>query len=318
MSKNTWLRHALTYGSFPVIFGGSIAAGLYGFDLGVSRPLLVSAVVFVAALCIILLERVHPHEPRWNRSHGDVRTDFLHGLITMIALPELLRAALFGALFAGSSWLTSQLGFDLWPTTWPLLAQAALAMILTEFPYYFWHRIQHENAYLWRLHAVHHGAPRLYWLNAARFHPLDAVGGYLFQMPVLILLGAPDSVLGMFLIFTGVHGLMQHANIQMRLGPLNWIFSMAELHRWHHSRTLEEANSNYGGNIILYDLIFGTRFLPADREPPREIGISDMPTFPSGYLDHLASPFRWAAVQAEYGVSDTRGPDTSSDVRPAR
>ena len=74
---------------------------------------------------------------------------------------------------------------------------------------------------------------------------------------------------------------------------------MAEPHRWHHSRTLGEANSNYGSNLIVWDLVFGSFFLPADRNAPREIGIADLPRFPTGYLAHLATPFRWAAVRRE-------------------
>ena len=33
--------------------------------------------------------------------------------------------------------------------------------------------MMHEVPWLWRFHATHHSAPRLYWLNAGRFHPLD-------------------------------------------------------------------------------------------------------------------------------------------------
>ena len=29
---------------------------------------------------------------------------------------------------------------------------------------------------MWRVHAAHHSAPRLYWLNATRFHPFDLFG----------------------------------------------------------------------------------------------------------------------------------------------
>jgi sterol desaturase/sphingolipid hydroxylase (fatty acid hydroxylase superfamily) len=115
----------------------------------------------------------------------------------------------------------------------------------------------------------------------------------------LVALGCPEEVFFLFALFDAVFGMLQHANIDFRLGPLNWIFSMAEPHRWHHSRTLVEANSNYGSNLILWDHVFGTFFMPTEREPPREIGIADMPHFPAGYLAHLAAPFRWAALRRE-------------------
>jgi len=65
------------------------------------------------------------------------------------------------------------------------------------------------------------------------------------------------------------------------------------------SRTVSEANRNYGANLIVWDALFGTRFLPGDRLPPTEIGIADMPRFPGGWLAQLASPFRWRAVRQE-------------------
>jgi sterol desaturase/sphingolipid hydroxylase (fatty acid hydroxylase superfamily) len=74
---------------------------------------------------------------------------------------------------------------------------------------------------------------------------------------------------------------------------------MAELHRWHHSKNVAEANRNYGGNLILWDVLFGTRFLPPDREPPADVGIGDMPAFPHGLLAQLAVPFRWQQVRRE-------------------
>jgi len=76
---------------------------------------------------------------------------------------------------------------------------------------------------------------------------------------------------------------------------------MTELHRWHHSRSIEEANHNYGGNLILWDVLFGTRFLPRDREPPAEIGIGDLPAFPMGFWANLAAPLRWGRVERESG-----------------
>ena len=83
----------------------------------------------------------------------------------------------------------------------------------------------------------------------------------------------------------------------IRIGPLNWIFSMAELHRWHHSKTVREANSNYGQNLIIWDVVFGTRYLPADREPPKEIGLADLPAYPMGWLAQQLAPFRWSAIR---------------------
>ena len=122
----------------------------------------------------------------------------------------------------------------------------------------------------------------------------------------LVLLGCGEAVIALFLLVGAVHGIFQHANLRLRLGPLNWIFSMAELHRWHHSRRLEEANTNYGQNLIVWDVVFGTRYLPPDREPPVDVGLADMPDFPQTFFAQLASPFRWSRLKRQAAAARGR------------
>jgi sterol desaturase/sphingolipid hydroxylase (fatty acid hydroxylase superfamily) len=252
-----------------------------------------------SALAIIVLEHLLPHRPDWNRSHGDLRTDAIHAVVTGVTTTQLARPFVQLVAAGVAAWLAGLVGFGLWPTAWPLVAQLALGLVIIEFPQYWFHRWQHEHEALWRFHAVHHAAPRLYWLNAARFHPCDVLPLYVVGYLPLVALGCPAEVFFLVAMFDAVFGMLQHANIDAQLGPLNWIFSMAEPHRWHHSRTLTEASSNYGSNLIVWDLVFGTFFLPAGRNAPREIGIADLPRFPTGYLAHLATPFRWSTVRRE-------------------
>jgi len=256
----------------------------------------------VAFAVVAVLEHVHPLHASWNRPRRDIRVDATHSLVigalTAIVTPLLLTG---GVLVAG--WLSSRIGFGLWPTGWPLLAQAVLALVVGELPGYWFHRWEHEWEGLWRLHAVHHSAPRLYWLNAGRFHPLDTLLTFVPSYGLLVVLGAPVEALALFTLVTAVHGIFQHANLQLRLGPLNHFFSMAELHRWHHSKTVDEANHNYGQTVILWDTLFGTRFLPKDREPPEAIGIPGLPAFPMTWWAQILSPFTWARIRRESAIA---------------
>ncbi|MEM9174417.1 MAG: sterol desaturase family protein, partial [Myxococcota bacterium] len=174
-----------------------------------------------------------------------------------------------------------------------------LALVFGEFFMYWVHRLTHEIDGLWRFHALHHSAPRLYFLNAVRFHPVDLALSNFAPMIPLLVVGADARVIALFGLFSAVHGLFQHANLVIRIGPLNWFFSMAELHRWHHSQDLEESNTNFGQNLIVWDIVFGTRFLPPDRQPPAAIGLAGLPAFPMDYWGQLVSPFRWGRIRRE-------------------
>jgi sterol desaturase/sphingolipid hydroxylase (fatty acid hydroxylase superfamily) len=282
---------------FPVILGGAIALALALLPhLGAVGSLVVAETV--ALVSVAVAEHLLPFRADWNRSHEDVGTDILHALVSGIGTTQLVRPLVSVAAVAAASAVQPS-GIGWWPASLPLVAQLALALVLVEFLQYWLHRWQHEVDWLWRFHATHHSAPRLYWLNAARFHPIDIAMLYALGYVPLVFLGCPAEVIMLFALFDAVLGGLQHSNIDVRLGWLNRVFSMAEPHRWHHSRVLNEANNNYGSNLIIWDLVFGTFFLPQDRQRPESIGIGDMPRFPQRYLAQLASPFRWQRVKAE-------------------
>jgi sterol desaturase/sphingolipid hydroxylase (fatty acid hydroxylase superfamily) len=283
---------------FPLLLAAAVGGAAWALGRGVPIERVLGVASLASIVAVALLERLLPYRRDWNRRQGDLLTDAIY-LPTSVGLNGAVEPVARLAGVAVGSWLSAVLGVGLWPTAWPLLAQFALACVVAEAFDYWAHRVMHESALLWRFHATHHSAPRLYWLNAARFHPVDLGLLNVVSYVPLALLGCPESTIMLFALFDAVFGMLQHSNIDVRLGPLNRVFSMAEPHRWHHSLVLEEANTNYGSNLIIWDLVFGTFFLPGDREPPARIGIAAMPAFPPGYLAQLAAPFRWRRVQDE-------------------
>lgn len=249
------------------------------------------------SLAIAVCEWCWPYERAWGRSHGDVATDVQHAVLSDHTAKHAVDALTRAATVLVAGMLAARFGGRLWPAHWPLAAQLALALLIAEFWQYWLHRIEHRWDGLWRFHATHHSAPRLYWLNAARLHPVDTALLYLTSYAVLIVLGCPEIVIALFAVFDSVFGMVQHCNVQLPLGPLSYVLSTPELHRWHHSRRLEEANANYGSNLIVWDLVFGTYLLPRDRRPPTDIGVADIPTFPQDYFGQLLSPLRWKTLK---------------------
>ena len=283
---------------FPLAIAGAMGGSIFLMDRGLSVETVTALVIFSAYLYLATLEWLFPLHPEWSRSHGDIGPDLALGatnaFVNFGAQPLIL------ALAAGlAGWVSLSLGADAWPNHWPLIAQLVPALLLGELLEYSVHRSMHEIPWLWRFHAPHHSSPRLYWLNAVRFHPIDALCIGPSKLIPLVLLGADPQVMALVLIFAAVHGSCQHANIPCRIGPLNWIFSMAELHRWHHSPVTQEANHNYGGNLIFWDIVFGTRWLPDDRKPPVKTGIEELPFFPQSYQALMAAPFRWKKLALE-------------------
>jgi sterol desaturase/sphingolipid hydroxylase (fatty acid hydroxylase superfamily) len=74
----------------------------------------------------------------------------------------------------------------------------------------------------------------------------------------------------------------------MRLGPLNWVIAGPELHRSHHSADVAESNHNYGNNLIIIDVLLGTRHLP--RTAPSAIGLPAATRFANTFIGHLLLP----------------------------
>lgn len=285
-----------SYATFPLIFGGLL---VYAYFIVPERGgAALGLLMAIAYTSISILERIFPHAEPWKHY---VREDLLPDMLFIGANNALSgfkdvavqTIGLFlAAQFAGT------VGFHLWPSSWPLVAQWILALVLYELGHYWAHRLAHEVDFLWRFHSLHHSSSRLYFLNAARFHPIDTIWLGLFSATILLALGAPKEILLLVAAVNIVHGVFQHSNLVIRLGPLNWIFSGPELHRWHHSRVLEEANTNYGTNLILWDIVFGTRFHP-DRDPPEDVGIDEPAAYPKGFLGPLIAPFRWKKLRAQ-------------------
>jgi len=279
---------------FPIVLTAALSVAGMAMRAGYGPGTVAAGLSVAVSVVLLVAEYMQPYAPYWLRPQGDVTTDVWHLLFSTMLVPALFDGLFRSLLLAGAVSIASLAGMLLWPHAWPLAGQWALSLVVAEFGQYWWHRAAHQVDGLWRFHATHHSPRRLYWLNSCRFHPIDSLAQYALEVTPLMILGAGGTVLGLFTLTTAVIGLFQHANIDVRLGPLNWIFSMTELHRWHHSRHRSEARSNYGANLIVWDVLFGTRFLPADRKlVATDVGLAGMPNFPRDYVGQLLSPFRW-------------------------
>lgn len=248
---------------------------------------------FGVALILFFLERWLPYEPVWQQSDGQLFNDIGHTVLTKGFSQVLATSA---ALF-GLSELGPETASGFWPGEWPLLFQVLLALVIGEFGLYWAHRSAHEWWPAWCWHAVHHSVTKLWFVNTGRFHLFDSLWKSAFALTLATLAGAPKEIIMWVLVITPFIGFLTHCNVDMHCGWLNWVFNTPQLHRWHHSQDTKEGNSNYGENLMLWDIVFGTRYLPADRRPPQDIGCPD--PVPKNFLGQIAFPITaWIKAKA--------------------
>lgn len=302
-------RAALAWTAYPLLVLLPFAWLIQNFDA--DNTWLLVSFAYASLFTTGILEWVQPYCPDWRRSHGDILADVAHQFLTSF-FTQFIRVFLVVGFFLMIDRGAEDFALPVWPAHWPLWAQAVLALLVAEFADYWRHRLFHRWRLAWRLHAVHHSPSRVYFLNANRFHIFDALVNSLVGASILALAGATTEAVYLVGIFTGLHGPWQHANVYYRLGWLNSLFAGAELHRWHHSTTPTECDSNYGNNLIVFDTLFGTRYLPARRQDTRRIGLgASLTAFPRSWLGQQLAPFRWQRLEqaspadGEYAATET-------------
>ena len=86
--------------------------------------------------------------------------------------------------------------------------------------------------------------------------------------------------------------------MRWRWRPLHKVVITPEFHHWHHADEPDAHNTNYSVFLPLWDLVFGTYFMPGDRRPAR-YGVT--PPAPDGIVAQLRAPLqglpgpRWIA-----------------------
>jgi len=231
-----------------------------------------------------------PIERRWRRHafgalRPDLGTDILHFLFS-----NSLKAAGIAAA-AGVSWLALH-RFEIEPVATtlhrlPSWANVVTAFAAVNFCYYWEHRLAHSWSFLWRLHSVHHSSSQLDWLSSTRLHPLEGfIGGFIITAPA-ILAGFNLRSLGVAGAVFAINDVLIHANVNWRLPRLSRWIPTPEYHHWHHSNEPQSYNKNFGWPV--FDRMFGTFYLPADRRPAT-YGITE--PVRDTYLAQLADPLR--------------------------
>lgn len=283
------MKRAIRIAAFPVIWSVAIGGVYLALRAGINTTLATVGAGTFTLIAVAILELVLPFRRAWRPRWRDLRVDGISlGVLTWIV--PAVAYWLHPVLVAITADLASSM--SAWPASWPFVVQVLMALLVSQFLSYWWHRAHHAVPLLWRFHAFHHSADRLYVVNASRTHPLEDLGGQLLVSLAMLALGAPGDVLIVTSVALAGFGTFQHSNTDLAWGPLDLIFVSNRIHRWHHSALADEANHNYGSCVLLWDRVFRT-YKAFEGDAPAALGTGGSVAFPEGYLAQVVAPIAW-------------------------
>ncbi len=135
-------------------------------------------------------------------------------------------------------------------------AGALVAIIIYEFGIYAWHRMMHNNDYLWRVfHQMHHSAERLDTYGAFYFSFMDMIGfTFLGSLCLVVIAGFTAEATTVFILFTTFLSIFQHSNIKTPVW-IGYFIQRPESHSIHHKKDTHAYNYS---DLSFIDMIFGT------------------------------------------------------------
>ena len=254
-------------------------------------------IVGCSALIMIFLERTFPYR--------EGQPLFREGFWTDLTMYTIFQSYLLSwIIFGFISWLDSSTGISRLQiiSALPVWVQFLIFLVTHDCYIYFFHRLQHRNKYLYRIHEAHHSVSDVDWLAGARSHSLEILINQTIEFTPIILLGADPSVVLIKGIVDAVWGMYIHSNIDVHSGWLQYFINGPEMHRWHHSKN--KGNSiNFSTKFAFWDWMFGTAYLPK-LEKPHAYGLA-IKNFPHGYFaQHWFAFRRFRKEHKDYSIED--------------
>lgn len=242
----------------------------------------------VIALFIIVVpfERLFPRQKHQKFKRAHLELDIGYAM----ASPFLQIATVVAAVFVAVVSLAWIPGLLIAPYVAMIPAQYKLVagILLFDMTTYWAHRFYHEIPILWKFHAIHHSTEHMDWVSGFRAHPLD---GTLIAPAIVFLIAAgfPNEQVGFLAVFQIVFGLFLHANVRFRFKIFDRFIMTPEFHHWHHSNEEDAIWSNYSTFLPLWDMLFGTYFMPKGGRRPQIYGVDEI--VPMNMAEQLKYPF---------------------------
>lgn len=142
---------------------------------------------------------------------------------------------------------------------------AALCLLMTDFVYYWEHRLEHGLRGLWALyHSVHHSSPIFDQTTSLRVSVVDLLLTSYFYLPLVLIGFDPVLVAACLGVVIGYQTWI-HTEMIGKLGWFDLVFNSPSNHRVHHGTQARYLDKNYGAMLIIWDRLFGTYEPESDR-----------------------------------------------------
>ena len=243
-------------------------------------------------LVFVGLEQLFP----WRRDQPLLRAGWLRD-VGWLALNGHFFSLVTAALNTGAAVLATKAlaaaGLVIRPSpvgSWPLAAQFVVLLVVADFVQWCVHNLLHRVPLLWTFHKVHHSIGTMDFVGNFHFHWVEIVVYKAAQWLPLAFLGASGEAALWVAVFGTFWGDLNHANLNVGLGPIGYVLNSPRMHLWHHDASDEGGVANNFGIVLsLWDHLFGTAFWPRQRNPGR-IGYPGDAEMPASFLGQLTWP----------------------------
>lgn len=176
-------------------------------------------------------------------------------------------------------------------STWPFVAVLGLFLVFDDMTQYWWHRLSHTAAWLYKLHRPHHNAEylsiRVVYRNNFFYYLL--MPGLWFSGALIYMGGAWVYAFYIVVKMAVIYG--AHSDVRWDqplykikwLNPIMWVLertiSTPATHSAHHGKHADDGVTHYKGNygnlLFFWDVVFGTAKIT--RRYPEKLGVENLP-----------------------------------------
>ncbi|XP_067686163.1 alkylglycerol monooxygenase-like [Haliotis asinina] len=201
--------------------------------------------LLLMGLEVVVLSAQGKQLPRANDAFSSISAGLL----------SLLHGLLFRAVeLACYIWVYEHFSFITLP--WDCSLTWLLGFLGVDFTYYWVHRCGHEVNLLWAGHQAHHSSEDYNLTTALRQSAILKYFTWVFYMPMALCV--PPSIFCVHNQFNLLYQFWIHTETIEKLGPLEYIINTPSHHRVHHGRNPYCIDKNFGGTLIIWDILFDT------------------------------------------------------------